>query len=81
MTKSRLRDLKEQIKEMSQDEIEHEKPDEIANLVETIPKFDNQNQNEEGYGLEILTLDQMLSRLPISLAQFKARNNSKNLKN
>ena len=30
MTKSRLRDLKEQIKEMSQDEIEHEKPDEIA---------------------------------------------------
>lgn len=48
MTKSRLRDLKEQIKEMSQDEIEHEKPDEIANLVETIPKFDNQNQNEEG---------------------------------
>ena len=48
MTKSRLRDLKEQIKEMSQDEIEHEKPDKIANLVETIPKFDNQNQNEEG---------------------------------
>ena len=48
MTKSRLKDLKEQIKEMPQDEIEHEKPDEIANLVEMIPKFDNQNQNEEG---------------------------------
>ena len=32
-------------------------------------------------GLEILTPNQMLSRLPISLAQLKAENNSEKLKN
>ena len=32
-------------------------------------------------GLKILTPQQMLSRLPISLAQLKAGNNSKKLKN
>ena len=34
-----------------------------------------------GEGLNILTLNQMLSRLPISLAQLKAGNNSEKLKN
>ena len=38
-------------------------------------------QNQEGRGLKILTSDQMLSRLPISLAQLKAGNNSQKLKN
>ena len=38
-------------------------------------------QNQQGQGLKILTLDQMLSRLPISLAQLKAGNNSQKLKN
>ena len=37
-------------------------------------------QNQQGQGLKILTLDQMLSRLPISLAQLKAGNNSLKLK-
>ena len=32
-------------------------------------------------GLKILTPDQMLSSLPIILAQLKARNNSEKLKN
>ena len=32
-------------------------------------------------GLKILTLNQMLSRLPIFLAQLKAENNSEKLKN
>ena len=32
-------------------------------------------------GLQILTPDQMLSRLPITLAQLKAGNNSEKLKN
>ena len=32
-------------------------------------------------GLQILTSDQMLSRLPITLAQLKAGNNSEKLKN
>ena len=35
----------------------------------------------EGKGLKILTPQQMLSRLPISLAQLKAGNNSEKLKN
>ena len=38
-------------------------------------------ENQQGQGLKILTLDQMLSRLPISLAQLKAGNNSEKLKN
>ena len=40
-----------------------------------------QRRKHEGKGLEILTPQQMLSRLPISLAQLKARNNSEKLKN
>ena len=36
--------------------------------------------NQERQGLKILTPDQMLSRLPISLAQLKAGNNSEQLK-
>ena len=34
------------------------------------------NQNKKEGGLKILTPNQMLSRLPITLAQLKARNNS-----
>ena len=39
------------------------------------------NRQEQGKGLKILTPKQMLSRLPISLAQVKAGNNSEKLKN
>ena len=35
----------------------------------------------EGKGLKILTPNQMLSRLPIDLAQLKAGNNSEKIKN
>ena len=38
-------------------------------------------RNLEGHRLKILTPQQMLSRLPISLAQFKAGNNSEKFKN
>ena len=38
-------------------------------------------EEQSGQGLKILTLDQMLSRLPISLAQLKAGNNSEKVKN
>ena len=44
-----------------------------------ILKFNEQNQ--QGKGLKILTPNQMLSRLPITLAQLKAGNNSEKLKN
>ena len=39
------------------------------------------NGQTEGKGLKILTPNQMLSRLPITLAQLKAGNNSEKLKN
>ena len=38
-------------------------------------------KNQQGQGLKILTPSQMLSRLPISLVQLKAGNNSEKLKN
>ena len=78
--KSRLSDLKDEIKEMSEDEKEIEKPDKILKIVEEILDFNNK-QNQIGKGLKILTPSQMLSRLPISLAQLKAGNNSEKLKN
>ena len=64
---------------MSEDEKEVEKPDKILKIVEEILEFNKQNQS--GKGLKILTPNQMLSRLPISLAQLKTGNNSEKLKN
>ena len=58
-----LRDSKEEIKRMSDDEKEIEKPNGIVDIVEKVLEVNNQNQQEQG--LKILTLDQMLSRLPI----------------
>ena len=40
-----------------------------------------QEKNRKGQGLKILTPNQMLSRLPVTLAQLKARNDSEKLKN
>ena len=76
--KGGLDDLKDKTKEMSEDEIENEKPDKILEIVEKILEF---NEHQSGRGLKILTPNQMLSRLPISLAQLKAGNNSEKLKN
>ena len=38
-------------------------------------------KNQPGEGLKILTPDQILNRLPITLAELKAGNNSEKLKN
>ena len=62
-----LSDLKDEIKKMSEDEKEIEKPDKILKIVEEILDFNNK-QNLIGKGLIILTPSQMLSRLPVSLA-------------
>ena len=62
---------------MSEQEKENEDSDELVNLVENILAFDKQQQ---GQGPKILTPSQMLSRLPISLAQLKAGNNFEKLK-
>ena len=64
---------------MSEDKIEIEKPDKILKIVEKILDFNKEILS--GRGLKILTPNQMLSRLPISSAQVKARNNSEKLKN
>ena len=80
LIKSGLEYLKEEIKEMSKEEREIEKPDKIVEIVEDILKF-NEQQQQSGKGLKILTPNQMLSRLPITLAQLKAGNNSEKLKN
>ena len=40
-----------------------------------------QRRNQQGSGLKMLTPNQMLTRLPISLAQIKAGNHSEKLKN
>ena len=79
--KSGLADLENEIEEMSEKEKEIEIPYEIEDIVERILCLNCQNQNKKGQGLKILTLDQMLNRLPISLAQLKAGNNSGELKN
>ena len=64
---------------MSKEEIEIEKPYNIVKVVKKILDFNKHGQ--EGQGIKILTPNQMLSRLPITLAQLKAGNNSEKLKN
>ena len=66
---------------MSEDEKETEKPDKILEIVEEILIFNRENRKQQDSGLKILTPNQMLSRLPITLAQLKAGINSENLKN
>ena len=51
----------------------------IIDVVDRILELNNENQLAKG--LKILTPSQILSRLPISLAQLKAGNNSEKLKN
>ena len=58
---------------MSEDEIKTEKPDKILEIVKEILAFNKRIQKQQGSGLKILTPNQMLSRLPISLAQLKAK--------
>ena len=51
----------------------------MLEIVELILYFNQQNQ--AGQRLKMLTPNQMLRRLPISLVQLRARNNSEKLKN
>ena len=79
MINSGLKDLNEEIKNMSKKEIKIKNPDKIVRVVEMILKFNKQNR--QGKGLKVLTPNQMLSRLPIAVAQLEAGNNSDKLKN
>ena len=67
LIKSGLNDFKNEIENMGEEEKEIEKPNEIIDIFEEIREFNKKNQ--QGKGLKILTPDQMLSRLPITLAQ------------
>ena len=75
---SGLRDLKEEIEDMYEQEKETKNLNEIENIVENILEF---NRKQQEHRLKILTANQMLSRLPISLAPLKAGNNSEKPKN
>ena len=74
-----LKDLEEEIVNMSDEEKESKKPEKIVEIVKEILNFNEQNQI--GRGLKLLTPSQMPSRLPIFLAQLQAGNNSEKLKN
>ena len=67
------------IPELSNFENEEETPRGMPDLESE--KSAAQRRKTKGQGLKILTPEQMLSRLPISLAQLKAGNNSGKLKN
>ena len=65
---------------MSEEERKIEKSDKIIKIIKK--KFLSLiKQKQSGKGINILTPNQMLSRLPISLAQLEAGNNSEKLKN
>ena len=64
---------------MSEHEKKTKKPDKILKIVKETIKFNEEKQ--QGLGLKILPPNQMRSRLPITLAQSKAGNNSEKLKN
>ena len=76
--KSGLSDFKNEIENMTEKEKETEKPYKIVDIVENILEF---NRQQQGRGLKILTPNQMLSRLPITLAQLNAGNNFEKFKN
>ena len=62
---SGLKNLKKEIRDMSKEEIKIGNPNETVNLVEKILAF---NRQQQGQILKILTNNQMLSGLPLSLA-------------
>ena len=79
--KETLAKLKRETENTPKNEIyKIEENNKIIDIVEPILYLDAEIQ-QQGQGLKILTPNQMLSRLPISLAQLKAGNNSEKLKN
>ena len=71
--------LKRIIEYAPKDDFNIEENEKTKYIIERILYFNQLNQ--AGKGLKILTPRQMLTRLPISLAQLKAGNNSEKLKN
>ena len=72
--------LKKIVKNVPKNEISRiEENEKIIDSFERIHELNSEKQL--GLDLKILTPDQMLSRLPITLAQLKAGNNSEKFKN
>ena len=74
-----LNKMKKNIKKVPENrKFKIEENGKIIDIVDRIVYFNQLEQKAKG--LKILTPNQMLSRLPISLAQLKAGNNSEKLK-
>ena len=65
--------------ESANDQPDNEQPD-TTDMPELESEESAEQRKTKGQGLKILTPQKMLSRLPISLAQLKAENNSEKLK-
>ena len=79
--KNRWSNLKDKTEEMSKEEIKNKKSNEILEIINKIVDFTKEVQKQQGSGLNILTPNQMLSRLLVTLTQLKAGNNSAKIKN
>ena len=75
----KLTKLKRIVRNLPENDNRVEENKKIIDIVEKILELNKEKHS--GKGLKILTPDQMLSRLPITLAQLKAGNNSEKLKN
>ena len=76
----KLTKMKNIVKNVPKDKVSRvEENEKVIDIVERILELNRKKQL--GLGLKILTPNQMLSRLPITLAQLKAGNNSEKLKN
>ena len=72
--------MKNIVKNVPKDKVSRvEENEKIIDIVERILELNS--EKKQGSGLKILTPNQMLSRLPITLAQLKAGNNSEKLEN
>ena len=75
-----LTNIKNIVKNVPKDDpLKTEENKNVIYIVERILELNSKNQL--GLGLKILSPNQMISRLPITLAQLKAGNNSEKLKN
>ena len=86
--------LENDIKNMPENEVKNKKLDLLKSIVRKIvdaiqilddmPPLETEREaaeRQQGQGLKILTPQQMITRLPVLLAQLKAGNNSQKLKN
>ena len=70
--------MKNIVKNVPKDKVSRvEENEKIIDIVERILELNS--EKKQGSGLKILTPNQMLSRLPITLAQLKAGNNSEKI--